>query len=152
MDSPNRADFLAGLQPGGKYDGVVGLYRHNSSAERIGLFDKQIIQALSKSVKWVAHNGAGYDQIDVETCKEKGRSVVSLSLFTQAVLCVRINSFYVSLLMLRHLCIQHSRCSRRRNSHDGTIPSHLRASPLLKGRARYPCRGMEELAFFGDSA
>ncbi|KAI0918961.1 hypothetical protein AcV5_002004 [Taiwanofungus camphoratus] len=72
MDSPNRADFLAGLQPGGKYDGVVGLYRHNSSAERIGLFDKQIIQALSKSVKWVAHNGAGYDQIDVETCKEKG--------------------------------------------------------------------------------
>lgn len=46
MDSADRADFLAGLKPGGKYEGIVGFYRHNVSSAQIG-------------------NGAGYDQIDV---------------------------------------------------------------------------------------
>jgi len=72
MDSNNRADFLAGLKPSGKYTGIVGIYRHNSSADHIGIFDKEIIQALAPSVKWIAHNGAGYDQIDVHECKAKG--------------------------------------------------------------------------------
>jgi len=75
MDSSNRADFLAGLKPNGKYGGIIGIYRHNSSAERIGIFDKQIIGALTPNVKWIAHNGAGYDQIDVQECKAKGISV-----------------------------------------------------------------------------
>ncbi|EMD33110.1 hypothetical protein CERSUDRAFT_118165 [Gelatoporia subvermispora B] len=73
MDSPTRADFLVGLRPGGKYAGVVGLYRHNISADHIGVFDHEIIAALADAgVKWIAHNGAGYDQIDVHACKEKG--------------------------------------------------------------------------------
>ncbi|OCH89877.1 hypothetical protein OBBRIDRAFT_793863 [Obba rivulosa] len=73
MDSPDRADFLAGLRPGGKYAGVVVLYRHNISADRIGIFDKEIVAALADAgIKWIAHNGAGYDQIDVYACKEKG--------------------------------------------------------------------------------
>ena len=75
MDSKNRADFLAGLKPGGKYDGIVGIYRHNVSADRIGVFDKDIINALAETgtVKWIAHNGAGYDQIDVLQCASKGK-------------------------------------------------------------------------------
>ncbi|KAI6111980.1 D-isomer specific 2-hydroxyacid dehydrogenase [Pisolithus croceorrhizus] len=74
MDSPNRADFLKGLKPGGKYDGTVGIYRHNISADRIGVFDKEIITALAATgtVKWIAHNGAGYDQIDVMECANRG--------------------------------------------------------------------------------
>ncbi|KAI6007724.1 D-isomer specific 2-hydroxyacid dehydrogenase [Pisolithus orientalis] len=74
MDSPNRADFLMGLKPGGKYDGAVGIYRHNASADRIGVFDKEIITALAATgtVKWIAHNGAGYDQIDIEECAKRG--------------------------------------------------------------------------------
>jgi len=74
MDSPNRADFLAGLKPGGKYDGTVGIYRHNTSADRIGVFDKEIVLALAQTgtVKWIAHNGAGYDQIDVLECRAQG--------------------------------------------------------------------------------
>jgi len=72
MESANRADFLADLKPNGKYAGIVGLYRHNTSADRIGVFDKEIINALVPSVKWIAHNGAGYDQIDVEECKAQG--------------------------------------------------------------------------------
>lgn len=77
MTSPNRADFLAGLKTGGKYDGVVGVYRHNSSADRIGVFDEEIIDALAETgtVKWIAHNGAGYDQIDVSRCANKGINV-----------------------------------------------------------------------------
>ncbi|KAG9312030.1 D-isomer specific 2-hydroxyacid dehydrogenase [Chiua virens] len=74
MDSPTRADFLVNLKPGGKYDGTVGIYRHNTSADRIGVFDKEIIRALAQTgtVKWIAHNGAGYDQIDVLECGAHG--------------------------------------------------------------------------------
>jgi len=74
MDSPDRADFLAGLKPRGKYDGVVGIYRTNDSSNRIGVFDKDIIRALAQTgtVKWIAHNGAGYDQINVAECAAQG--------------------------------------------------------------------------------
>lgn len=73
MDSPNRADFLENLKPDGKYAGIIGVYRHNTSADRIGVFDKEIIDALAVAgVKWIAHNGAGYDQIDVAQSKVKG--------------------------------------------------------------------------------
>jgi len=75
MDDSNRADFLSGLKPNGKYAGIVGVYRHNTSADRIGVFDKEIIGALAPNVKWIAHNGAGYDQIDVLECKAKGIKV-----------------------------------------------------------------------------
>ncbi|KAI0343739.1 hypothetical protein BDW22DRAFT_1356285 [Trametopsis cervina] len=75
MDSPDRADFLANLKSGGKYKGIVGVYRHNVSADRIGIFDEEIVSALAPSVKWIAHNGAGYDQIDVAACKAKGITV-----------------------------------------------------------------------------
>ncbi|KIM63933.1 hypothetical protein SCLCIDRAFT_15408 [Scleroderma citrinum Foug A] len=74
MDSPDRADFLAGLKPGGKYHGIVGIYRHNDSAARVGVFDKEIIGALAATgtIRWIAHNGAGYDQIDVQECTARG--------------------------------------------------------------------------------
>ncbi|OBZ69685.1 putative 2-hydroxyacid dehydrogenase UNK4.10 [Grifola frondosa] len=75
MDSPDRADFIAGLQPGGKYEGIVGMYRHNISADQIGVFDEELIAALPASIKWIAHNGAGYDQIDVAACNAKGITV-----------------------------------------------------------------------------
>lgn len=76
MDSADRADFLAGLKPGGKYEGIVGFYRHNVSSAQIGLFDREIIDGLAAAgVKWIAHNGAGYDQIDVLYCKEKGAHI-----------------------------------------------------------------------------
>ena len=62
LDSSDRAAFLKDCQPGGKYDGVVAIYRHNDSTSAIGLFDKELIEGLPKSVKYVCHNGAGYDQ------------------------------------------------------------------------------------------
>lgn len=70
LDSPDRADFLQGFQPGGKYDGVVAMYRSNGSKKNIGVFDKELVDGL-RGVQWIAHNGAGYDQIDVEACAAK---------------------------------------------------------------------------------
>ncbi|KAI0767025.1 D-isomer specific 2-hydroxyacid dehydrogenase [Fomes fomentarius] len=75
MDSSSRPEFFAGLQPKGKYDGIVGIYRHNTSADHIGIFDKDLVSHLPSSLKWIAHNGAGYDQIDVLACKERGITV-----------------------------------------------------------------------------
>ena len=73
MDAPDRATFLKDLQPGGKYAGTTAVYRHNLSADRIGVFDPEIIGALAATgVKWIAHNGAGYDQIDVFAAGSKG--------------------------------------------------------------------------------
>jgi glyoxylate reductase len=72
LDSADRGDFIQGLQSGGKYEGVVAVFRDNVSTEKIGVFDKEIIDALAPTVKWIAHNGAGYDQIDVQYAKLKG--------------------------------------------------------------------------------
>ncbi|KAG6841385.1 hypothetical protein C0991_011725 [Blastosporella zonata] len=72
LDSKNRSEFLAAFQSGGKYSDVEGIYRENGSADIIGVFDKEIINGLSASVKWIAHNGAGYDPVDVHACIAKG--------------------------------------------------------------------------------
>ena len=71
-DAPNRAQFFTRFQPGGPYEGAVGIYRRNISAARIGIFDRDLIERLPPSVQWIAHNGAGYDLVDVLACKEKG--------------------------------------------------------------------------------
>jgi glyoxylate reductase len=97
MDSADRADFLANLKPNRKYVGIVGIYRHNTSADRIGIFDKQIIEAIAPTVKWIAHNGAGYDQIDVAECKAKGSCAFEIRL-TQ-----RLTSG------CRHTCVEYPR-------------------------------------------
>lgn len=72
MDSPDRPSFLEACRPGGKYDGIIGIYRENESAQKIGRFDKEIIDGLPQSVKWIAHNGAGYDPVNVHACKARG--------------------------------------------------------------------------------
>ncbi|CCM04652.1 uncharacterized protein FIBRA_06836 [Fibroporia radiculosa] len=70
--SVNRTDFLASFQPGGPFEGAVGLFRKNHSTARIGLFDKELINALPSSIAWIAHVGAGYDQVDAGACKARG--------------------------------------------------------------------------------
>ena len=72
MDANSRQEFLDGFKSGGKYEGTVAIYRNNDSSGRIGIFDKELINAFPGSVAWIAHNGAGYDQIDVNACKAKG--------------------------------------------------------------------------------
>ncbi len=38
-----------------------------------GRFDRELIDALPQSLRFISHNGAGYDQIDASACADKGR-------------------------------------------------------------------------------
>ncbi|KAK7513357.1 uncharacterized protein IWZ02DRAFT_461078 [Phyllosticta citriasiana] len=71
-----RDDFLSNLRAG-KYDNVVAIYRSNDSTKFTGPFDAELIQALPNSLKYICHNGAGYDNIDVGACSSKGISVAN---------------------------------------------------------------------------
>ena len=48
----------------------AAIYRPLDTTQTIGKFDSSLLQELPESVKFVAHNGAGYDQIDVAKAKE----------------------------------------------------------------------------------
>ena len=73
--STTRQSFIEACKPGGQYDGVVAVYRHNDSAKDIGIFDKALIDALPESTKYICHNGAGYDQIDIQAATSRGIKV-----------------------------------------------------------------------------
>lgn len=62
---------------GGEYDGVIGLYRSNESTAVTGPFDADLINCLPSSLKYICHNGAGYDNIDVSACTQRGIQVSS---------------------------------------------------------------------------
>ncbi|KIW14900.1 hypothetical protein PV08_07685 [Exophiala spinifera] len=58
---------------GGMHDGVVAICdRAPSSLATTGRYDEQLIEALPKSLKFICHNGAGYDNIDVSVCTARG--------------------------------------------------------------------------------
>lgn len=68
--SMDRQGFLEECRSG-QLDGVVAAYRTFYSASITGLLDAEVIQALPKSWQYLAHCGAGYDQIDVEACSRR---------------------------------------------------------------------------------
>ncbi|KAF2764010.1 hypothetical protein EJ03DRAFT_359229 [Teratosphaeria nubilosa] len=72
----SRDDFLTRLRSG-EYDDVVGIYRSNESTSVTGPFDSELIQSLPKSLRYIAHNGAGYDNILIDACSERGIEVSS---------------------------------------------------------------------------
>lgn len=61
----------------GEYDDVVGLYRSNMSVSDTGPFDQELISVLPTSLKYICHNGAGYDNINVEACTQRGIRISS---------------------------------------------------------------------------
>ncbi|GAB7363867.1 hypothetical protein MBLNU230_g4431t1 [Neophaeotheca triangularis] len=68
--SDNRKDFLAECRCGA-LDGVVAAYRTFGSVGITGIWDEELINAVPKSLKFLAHNGAGYDQIDVNAATKR---------------------------------------------------------------------------------
>ncbi|OAP60736.1 hypothetical protein AYL99_05738 [Fonsecaea erecta] len=66
----NRDDFIRECRDG-KLDGVVAAYRTFQSTSITGLFDAELCNALPKSWRYLAHCGAGYDQIDPEACSAR---------------------------------------------------------------------------------
>lgn len=71
-----RGQFLSNCK-NGEYDGVVALYRSNQSTSETGPFDEELLSVLPKSLKYICHNGAGYDNIDVNACTQKGLKISS---------------------------------------------------------------------------
>ncbi|OAA68013.1 NAD(P)-binding domain protein [Niveomyces insectorum RCEF 264] len=68
----SRSELLAECRSGA-LDGVVAvLDRAPLSKPVVGKFDPELIAALPGSVKFLAHNGAGYDSIDVAACTQRG--------------------------------------------------------------------------------
>jgi len=70
LDSRNRSEFFTECKSG-KFSKITSIYRHNSSASSIGFFDSELILNLPSTLKSICHNGAGYDQIDVEAAKQR---------------------------------------------------------------------------------
>ncbi|KAK9477126.1 D-isomer specific 2-hydroxyacid dehydrogenase [Lipomyces japonicus] len=62
-DSANREAFIKDLK--GKYSDVVAVYRTFSSVSITGRFDEELIKEFPSTFKYICHNGAGYDQIDI---------------------------------------------------------------------------------------
>ncbi|KAL1994151.1 hypothetical protein VTN49DRAFT_2820 [Thermomyces lanuginosus] len=71
-----REKFLQNCKSG-QYDDVIAIYRSNISTKHTGPFDRELISALPKSVKYICHNGAGYDNIDVDAATEAGIAISS---------------------------------------------------------------------------
>ncbi|KAM0723197.1 hypothetical protein Q7P37_001397 [Cladosporium fusiforme] len=68
--STNRADFLQECASG-SFENVKVAYRTFASASITGLWDPELISALPSSLAFCAHNGAGYDQIDIQACSAR---------------------------------------------------------------------------------
>ncbi|KAL4779732.1 D-isomer specific 2-hydroxyacid dehydrogenase [Aspergillus varians] len=66
----NRAEFIAECKSG-KLDGIVAAYRTFESVSITGIFDDELVNALPTSLTYLAHCGAGYDQIDPHACSAR---------------------------------------------------------------------------------
>ncbi|KAM0323177.1 hypothetical protein ACHAQA_009027 [Verticillium albo-atrum] len=73
VTSTSRAEFFADI--GTKYQDIQAIYRTSASGAVAGRFDKELIDHLPKSLKFICHNGAGYDQIDVDACAARNITV-----------------------------------------------------------------------------
>ncbi|KAI0179695.1 hypothetical protein GGR52DRAFT_578270 [Hypoxylon sp. FL1284] len=71
-----RAEFLEKCRDG-TFAAVRGCYRSNSSTAVTGPFDAELVAALPPAWRYVAHNGAGYDNVDVAACNARRVAVSS---------------------------------------------------------------------------
>jgi len=72
----SRDDFMARCKRG-EFDGVYALYRSNESNAVTGDFNAELLAVLPASLKYLCHNGAGYNNIDIAACTERGIQVSS---------------------------------------------------------------------------
>lgn len=71
----SRQELIHKFQAGGEYAQVVGIYRHFGGARSIkvtGRFDHELVSQLPPTLRYIVHNGAGYDQLDVQALSDKG--------------------------------------------------------------------------------
>ncbi|KJZ73037.1 hypothetical protein HIM_07609 [Hirsutella minnesotensis 3608] len=71
---PTAADrdaFMAESRSGA-FDGALVAYRTLESVDVTGRIDAELLDALPRSLAFLCHNGAGYDQVDVAACTAHG--------------------------------------------------------------------------------
>ncbi|KAK4047995.1 hypothetical protein OIV83_005029 [Microbotryomycetes sp. JL201] len=119
--SMTRADLIKAFGQGGEYEDVVAVYRHNSSADHVGIFDKELVATFPPSLRYVCHNGAGYDQIDIQSCTEKGIQVSNTpSAVDDATATV---GMYLIISAMRQF-YKAEMCARSGQFKNGTKPAH----------------------------
>lgn len=74
--SGSRDDFIHRCRTG-EYNEIAAIYRSNEWTKITGPFNKELVQHLPNSLKYICHTGAGYDSIDIGACTERGISVSS---------------------------------------------------------------------------
>jgi glyoxylate reductase len=50
LESTNREEFQKDCSPGGKYDRVIAIYRHNSSSDAIGVFVSKTLKDFDRQI------------------------------------------------------------------------------------------------------
>ncbi|PMD30130.1 putative hydroxyisocaproate dehydrogenase [Hyaloscypha variabilis F] len=70
FNGKTREEFLKACEDG-SYSDVVAINRSNESTALTGPFDQELVSKLPQSVKYICHNGAGYDNIDVPACTSR---------------------------------------------------------------------------------
>ncbi|KAF2012941.1 2-hydroxyacid dehydrogenase [Aaosphaeria arxii CBS 175.79] len=73
VTSTSRQQFFDDIPK--KYSDVKAIYRTSASGAVAGPFDEELISRLPASLKYICHNGAGYDQIDVRACSVRNITV-----------------------------------------------------------------------------
>lgn len=67
----NRKEFIEACK-NGPYSHLDMIYHSNHSLPTLGNFDTELISHLPKSLRFICHNGAGYDMIDAKACFNRG--------------------------------------------------------------------------------
>ncbi|KAK6335525.1 hypothetical protein TWF696_002298 [Orbilia brochopaga] len=68
--SKNREDFIEECRSGA-LEGVIVAYRTFDSFTITGRIDAELVAVLPKSLKFICHNGAGYDQLDIQPLTDR---------------------------------------------------------------------------------
>ncbi len=69
-----RSELIQKFRTGGEYADVVGIYRHFGAARSVkitGRFDQELVEQLPNSLRYIVHNGAGYDQLDIAALSQR---------------------------------------------------------------------------------
>ncbi|KAF4552892.1 2-hydroxyacid dehydrogenase-like protein 1 [Elsinoe fawcettii] len=70
ITSKSRQEFFKDIKS--KYSNIDAIYRTSAGGGVAGLFDKEFIDHLPPSLKFICNTGVGYDQIDIAACSARG--------------------------------------------------------------------------------
>ncbi|GEQ70403.1 hypothetical protein JCM33374_g4080 [Metschnikowia sp. JCM 33374] len=97
-ESTNRAQFFEDLKT--KYSDITSIVRTFFSVNHTGRFDAELAANLPESVRSISHNGAGYDQIDVQPFTDRGIQVSNITTPVEAP--TALTAVYLTLAAMRN--------------------------------------------------